>query len=205
VRTYTIEVEMGSLLAENEAAGGVTGCRDVHATLGQFALVSYIPDPLATFLDGLRIELTPLARPRAHVTVLPPRPHDHDLAETIERLRIESKPFHAFQVEMGQIEIFAASHVVYLGFSHGADELTTLYRALNRGSLQYTENFPYHPHVTLAQNIDPAEADRLAAVARDRWRHYDGPPGFTIDHLSFVQHVAPHVWVDVATLSLSPA
>ena len=195
---------MGFLLAENKETSGVVGCRDINDTLGQFALVSYVPDPLASFLDNLRIELTPLAKPRAHVTILPPRPHEHDLVETIGRLRLDSRPFPSFAVEIGEIEIFEASHVVYLGFAQGAEELSSLYRALNRGSLEYTENFPYHPHVTVAQNIDPQDAPALAAIAEERWRSYQGPRGFTVDRLSFVQHVAPHVWVDVATLELSP-
>ena len=41
-------------------------------TLSQFALVSYIADPLAGFLDDLRVELTPDCNPHAHVTILPP-------------------------------------------------------------------------------------------------------------------------------------
>jgi 2'-5' RNA ligase len=209
VRTHTgtIRLEMGILQeAVNEAeqaSTGPEGCRSVKDTLGQFALVSYIPDPLAAFLDSLRIELTPWAKPRAHVTILPPRPHDEDLGDTIERLQVTSKPFHSFHVEVGKIEIFAASHVVYLGFAHGADKLCTLYRALNCGSLQYAENFPYHPHVTIAQNIEAESAPDLAALAVDRWSEYQGPRGFTVDRLSFVQHIAPSVWVDVATLTLS--
>ena len=39
-----------------------------------FALVVYIPDPLAGFLDDLRKELVANCLPRAHVTILPPRP-----------------------------------------------------------------------------------------------------------------------------------
>ena len=198
--------------AGNAATGDDPGCRDVprgacrsiNDTLGQFALVSYIPDPLAIFLDDLRIELTPWAKPRAHVTILPPRPHEEDLDETIERLQVNSKPFHSFPVEVGKIEIFAASNVVYLGFAFGSDELRRLYKALNNGPLRYTENFPYHPHVTIAQNIEPESASKLAQLAVDKWSKYQGPRSFVIDRLSFVQHVAPSVWVDVATLSLSP-
>jgi 2'-5' RNA ligase len=195
---------MGSLqdAAAKAATGAEGGCRSVAATLGHFALVSYIPDPLATFLDELRIELTPWAKPRAHVTILPPRPHDDDLDETIQHLITTSKPFHSFPVEVGRIEIFAASHVVYLGISDGADKLRALYQALNRGSLEYTENFPYHPHVTIAQNIDAGSAQALAAIAIEKWNKYQGPRRFLIDHLSFVQQVAPSVWVDVANLGL---
>ena len=42
--------------------------------INSFALVSYIPEPLAGFLDRLRQELVPNCFLRAHVTILPPRP-----------------------------------------------------------------------------------------------------------------------------------
>jgi len=42
--------------------------------INSFALVSYIPEPLAGFLDRLRQELVPDCFLRAHVTILPPRP-----------------------------------------------------------------------------------------------------------------------------------
>ena len=41
--------------------------------INSFALVSYVPDPLAAFLDQLRQELVPRCFLRAHISVLPPR------------------------------------------------------------------------------------------------------------------------------------
>src|SRR5438045_1559872 len=37
-------------------------------TLNQFALVSYLPEPLAQYLDDLRRQLTPDCKPHAHLT-----------------------------------------------------------------------------------------------------------------------------------------
>ena len=42
--------------------------------LNIYALVIYVPAPLGRFLDDLRRELVPTYKPRAHVSVLPPRP-----------------------------------------------------------------------------------------------------------------------------------
>jgi 2'-5' RNA ligase superfamily len=171
-------------------------------TLGWFALVSYIPDPLARFLDDLRIELVPGSRPKAHVTALPPRPHNHDIKETVQRIDEVIRTFPPFRIETGEMEIFPVSNVVYLSIRHGAEKLHDIYECLNCGELAYRECFDYHPHITIAQDLDTSEADRIAAIAADRWAGYLGPRGFEVSSLSFVQHVAPQIWMDVAALPL---
>jgi 2'-5' RNA ligase len=171
-------------------------------TVGQFALVAYLPDPLARFLDDLRLELTPGSKPHAHVTILPPRPLDADLSTTLRQIAEDIRGVPPFRIELGQIEVFDASHVIYLGVARGTAELRQLYGALNCGCLKYTEPYPYHPHTTIAQNIRPEDAAEMASIARQRWAHYQGPRGFTVSVLSFVQHVTLFVWEDVAELPL---
>jgi 2'-5' RNA ligase len=174
----------------------------LEQTLGQFALVAYIPDPLARFLDDLRLEFTPGCRPHAHVTILPPRPLESELKGAIQRMTEDIRGAAPFPVDLGEIEIFEASHVIYLGLTRGADELRHLYSALNCGCLKYTENFPYHPHITIAQNILSEDAARMVPIAKRKWAEYRGPRSFMVSVLSFVQHVAPSIWTDVAALSL---
>jgi 2'-5' RNA ligase len=173
-------------------------------TLGHFALVAYIPDPLAGFLDDLRLELTPGCNPHAHVTILPPRPlrESDSLADTVQRLTDDTRGVAPFRVESGEIEIFEASSVIYLGLSGGAREMRQLYNSLNCGCLKYNEQFPYHPHITIAQNIRPEDAAGKALIAKERWAKFRGPRGFTVSALSLVQHVAPSIWMDVAVLPL---
>src|ERR1039458_2013161 len=51
------------------------GCEtNGHVRVNQYALVSYVQAPLGSFLDRLRLRLTPECRPHAHITILPPRP-----------------------------------------------------------------------------------------------------------------------------------
>jgi 2'-5' RNA ligase len=171
-------------------------------TLGQFALVSYIPDPLARFLDDLRVELTPGCNPHAHVTILPPRPlhNDTDVKDTIQLIVEGCRNLPPFRVEPGDIRVFAESNVIYLDIVRGINELREFYRVLNRGPLAYKESFPYHPHITIAQNIPPDQAPRLTTAAKEKWAEYRGPRGFLVSSLSFVQHVAPSIWTDVATI-----
>lgn len=171
-------------------------------TVGHFALVAYIPNPLARFLDDLRLELTPGSRPHAHVTILPPRPLDEDLKHTICQIERDIRGVAPFRVELSDIAVFEASQVIYLGLRRGKKELYALYNALNCGCLEYAENFPYHPHITIAQNVPPGELSRITSIARERWAAYKGPRSFVVSVLSFVQHVAPSIWTDVAALPL---
>jgi 2'-5' RNA ligase len=171
-------------------------------TLSQFALVSYIPDPLARFLDELRVQLKPDCKPHAHVTILPPRPLYYDLADTVQKITDDIKGVAPFRIDLGQIEIFEASRVIYLGLARGASELRRLYRALNCGCLTYAEPFPYHPHITIAQDLLREDAAKTARLAEEKWEKYPGPRDFTVSALSLVQHVAPSIWADVAAIQL---
>jgi 2'-5' RNA ligase len=185
-----------------ESPAGAGSSPGVELTLGHFALVCYIPDPLASFLDALRLELTPGCSPHAHVTILPPRPLFHELKPIIHQIAEKMRDVGPFWIETGEIEIFKKSNVVYLGLSRGGADLMKLYESLNRGLLAHNEYFPYQPHITLAQNLSLEQAEQVAGLARERWASYQGPRGFPVASLSFVQHVAPSIWADVAALPL---
>jgi 2'-5' RNA ligase len=174
-------------------------------TLSQFALVAYIPGPLAEFLDRLRLDLTPNSNPRAHVTVLPPRPVDTgaDLGEMIERLAEESRSALPIEVTLGDIDFFRATSVIYVGVVKGERELHALHENLNSGQLEYDGPYPYHPHVTIAQDMGSERVLELVRIAREQWAAYDGPRSFIVDCLSFVQNIAPGVWIDVAKLPMA--
>ncbi len=172
-------------------------------TLNQFALVSYLPDPLAGFLDRLRLDLTPDCSPRAHVTILPPRPLTAEIKESVERLEEECRLFPPFEIRLGSIEIFPKSNVIYISLARGEHELHALHENLNAGQLEYDGPFPYHPHITIAQDITAEQVDALTQIARDRWASWNGPRSFFVERLSFVQNVAPGAWVDLAQIPLA--
>lgn len=169
---------------------------------GHYALVSYISGPLATFLDTLSLDLAPDSNPQAHVTILPPRPYGEDIGKALSHLGAGCHEFRKFEVEIGDVEIFGLSNVVFLGLKNGSEQLHNLYSAFNRGCLSYCEPFPYHPHVTIAQDLDEAEAVVTAAAARERWREYAGKRSFAVEALSLVRNDAPLIWTDVGTLVL---
>jgi 2'-5' RNA ligase len=168
----------------------------------QFALVSYIPDPLGDFLDRLRLELVPGCSPHAHVTVLPPRPICADEGRAAEELAEMAENFSGFDVELGNVEIFPVSKVVYIGIARGERELREMYRAFNRGAVSFHEPFPYHPHVTLAQNFPLESLEMLAETASRRWEEYRHTRCFPVHNLDFVKNTRGNLWIDLASIHL---
>lgn len=178
---------------------------DPHAgrdRINSYALVGYIPGPMATFLDRLRQELVPNCFLRAHVTVLPPRPITSLAREAWDRLCFEATRFDPFEVELTGVEVFPVSDVIYVSVGKGAEQLQAMHDAMNVDGLKYTEFFPYHPHVTLAQNLKPDELDELIRVARQRWKEHGHPRSFRIETLTFVQSTRWKDWIDLGEYRL---
>jgi 2'-5' RNA ligase len=178
------------------------GCDGETAGACHFALVSYIPGRLAEFLNQLRFELKPGCTLRSHVTILPPRPINLNVDASVRQIANDTRDATPFTVELGPVAIFEKSNVVYLTLSQGENELQTLHENLNTRQLEYNGPFPYHPHITLAQDLNPEQARSLAEVARERWANYSGPRRFAVETLSFVRSDVPGVWSDLAAVDL---
>ena len=177
------------------------GLRAGTERLNQYALVIYFPDPLAHFLDELRLELVAGCRPRAHVTVLPPRPLG-DVDKALDEAAIMIPEYPPFEIEAGDVEVFPETHVIYIGVSKGAGELRAMHGTMNTGPLAFDEPFVYHPHITLAQEFPAGETERLASLAADRWKAYTGPRSFHAEMVEFVQNTVGKRWLDLATFGL---
>ncbi len=170
--------------------------------LNSFALVSYIPEPLAGFLDRLRCELVPNCFLRAHVTILPPRPIESPPEKAWTELRDSAYRLSPIDVELAAVEVFPVSDVIYISIGKGHDALKQTHAKLNAARLAYREPFPFHPHITLAQNLTPDQVDELIEVARRRWAEYKGPQGFRAGVVTFVQNTRWHGWIDLGETAL---
>ena len=170
-----------------------------------FALVAYIRDPLRRFLDDLRRELVPGCAPHAHVTVLPPRPLSEPPEAAIASLRSRIPDFLPFQITTGAVEVFEETDVIYLSVTKGEGELRQMHVALNVGPLRYQEQFEYHPHITLAQDLTPEQSVELAKTARRRWAEFKHSRVFPVESLVFVQSSARNLWTDLAHFQLDAA
>lgn len=167
-----------------------------------FALVAYLPEPLAGFVNSVRHELAPGCRLRAHITVLPPRKLEGDAAAASRKLEAALRPIHAFRIEVKEIKVFPVSQVIYVSIGTGCAELENLHQQMNQGPCRTAELWHYHPHLTLAQDL---AADAVASArehAERRWREYAGPREFMLDKLAFVQGNSEHGWVDLETWDL---
>src|SRR5216683_2977282 len=91
--------------------------------INSFALVSYLPEPLAGYLDRLRSDLVKECRAKAHLTVLPPRPLLCKPEDAFQALTQKLQDFHPFRVELGEIEVFPITQVIYLSVALGNAEL----------------------------------------------------------------------------------
>ena len=167
-----------------------------------YALVIYIPDPLGRFLDDLRRELVPGCIPRAHVTVLPPRPLAVNAQAAADEVRRGTRGFAPFELELGRVSIFQATDVIFIDLARGASELREMYTALNAGGLAYKEPFPYHPHVTLAQGLEPENVEELHQTAVRRWTEFSHARSLRAERATFVESTDCIRWRDLAECSL---
>jgi len=176
------------------------GCTNGAEHINLFALVVYIPDPLARFLDDLRRELTPGCLPRAHVTILPPRPLIFSVDTATERARSVVSGFAPFDVVLDGIEVFQSTDVIYIAIKDGEGELRELYTTLNTGSLASDEQFPFEPHITLAQEVAHGQVQDIYKLALKRWDAYPYPRRFRAERAFFVQSREDGTWVDLAEI-----
>jgi 2'-5' RNA ligase len=176
--------------------------QDAAALLDRFALVAYIPDPLGSFLDALRRELAPTCAPRAHVTILPPRPLGAPVESAVAELHAGIADMASFDIAAQGVALFKETSVIYLGLGAGNSEFHRIHGRLNRGLLEFHEPFSYHPHITLAQDLRPDEAARVFEEAERRWAEYAGARLFPVETITFVRNTAENGWVDLARWTL---
>lgn len=184
------------------SSNGHPACRSLA---GFYAVVSYLPEPLGGFLNDLRAELVPGCRLQSHITVLPPR----RLAACPDRLIAElSKAVAdagAFEITLGDVQLFDSTRVAYLGLASGRTDVERLYNSLRSGAFAFDDYFPFHPHLTIAQEIPAGDVDSLLQRARRRWRECPHSRTFTLQNLTLVRNLDPETWEDLSEHSLQPS
>ena len=170
--------------------------------INSFALVSYVPNPLAAFLDQLRQELVPGCFLRAHVTVLPPRTLSVPPDEAWRQIREMAPMFPPFDVQLTDVRLFPVSDVVYLALSSDHERISEMHAVLNGGGLETNEPFEFVPHITLAQNLAAGDVARLAEIAKERWAAFPHERSFRLDTVTFVQNTEGNNWIDLGECRL---
>jgi 2'-5' RNA ligase len=131
-----------------------------------------IPQPHATVLANWRRQVGDPAADLVfpHVTLLPPTPVTATALDEVERHLAEVAAEHPpFVMHLAGTGTFRpTSPVVFIQVARGVSDCELLEQRVRRGPLARELDFPYHPHVTVAQDIDDARLDEA----------YDGLSGF---------------------------
>lgn len=172
--------------------------------INSFAIVTYIPDPLGGFLDGLRKELVPSCSLRSHVSILPPRPLGHTEQQARDQIERECRRKSRFPIQAGGIRVFDVTNVIYIEIAVGAEDLRQMHDALNSDALAYKEPYVYHPHITLAQQLPADMIGEGSELASRRWAEYRHARGFDVDVITFVQNTSLNRWIDLSETRMQP-
>ena len=169
----------------------------------RYALVAYLKNAAGEFVENLRRELHPdLPHLAAHLTILPPRPlqgSEGSALQIMERICQQEEPFH---VTLGSVETFVpVTPTIYIRVET-ASRMSELHRKLNIEVLQYAEQWPYIPHLTIAKMGEQRAAETAFDIARQRWSHYQGTRRILLERLTFVREEAPNQWIDLAPILL---
>ena len=149
-------------------------------------VVVAIPEPWVSQLTDLRLRLGDLAGSRipAHITLMPPTPVARDArADVIDHLRSIASRHSPFRVTLSGTDSFRPlSNVAFMTLAEGASDCTDLAEEIRSGPLDHETRFPYHPHVTLAQDVDDVALDLaldIGAAVEASWI----VPGFRLDRI----------------------
>jgi 2'-5' RNA ligase len=105
-------------------------------------------------------------------------------------------------VKIGKVCVFPRTSVIYLEIEAGYSQLEDLHRQLATDALSFDEPFPFHPHITLAQNFEIGTVEERVKQAQLQWDAYLGPREFLLDRVVFVQNSANNCWIDLKTFPL---
>lgn len=122
-----------------------------------------IPQPHATVLANWRREVgDPVAElVFPHVTLLPPTPVPNGSMDEVEKHLAEAAAaHHPFVMHLSGTGTFRpTSPVVFIQVATGVSDCEVLERSIRQGVLARELEFPYHPHVTVAQDIADERLD----------------------------------------------
>jgi 2'-5' RNA ligase len=156
-----------------------------------------IPQPYASELQHHRASFgdpQATAIPK-HITLVPPTDVDGDIDLVGAHLSDVAKRHTAFRLRIrGTATFRPISPVVFISVTEGISACELLADDARQGPLAQELAFPYHPHVTIAHDLDDPALDRAYELLAD----YD----CAFDVESFGLYVHDGVWRPVATYAL---
>jgi 2'-5' RNA ligase len=151
-----------------------------------------IPEPYGSELRGYRAEFGDVlaASIPTHVTLLPPTEVLEDDLEVIDKhLLSVAARFPGFRIRLrGTATFRPISPVVFVQLAEGISSCEVLQSQVRSGPLDVPLRFPYHPHVTIAHDLEKAALDRAYEALTD----YDC--SFDVAMFGRYEHGADAVW-----------
>jgi 2'-5' RNA ligase len=159
-----------------------------------------VPEPHAEELQRWRADFgDPLAWAiPAHVTLVPPTAVPESALEQVhEHLAACAAGAEPFEMVLCGTSTFRpVSPVVYVQVDAGARECARLEARLRSGLLDGARRFPYHPHVTVAHEVDEESLDRAAKTLGEY------VAAFPVAAVTLYHHGADGVWRPVTEFAL---
>ena len=151
-----------------------------------------VPDPYGTHLTQVRRRLgdPEVASVPTHITLLPPTTVDSVLLPEIhQHLNSAAVRTEPFRIRLrGTGTFLPVSPVVFVAVAEGIAPCEMLETRVRASVLWCPVVFPYHPHVTIAHDLEPAVLDAALAQLSDYAAE------FTVDRFVLYEHV-DGVWV----------
>lgn len=136
-----------------------------------FGVAVGLPEPYTSQLQDWRERLgDPMASGiPPHVTLLPPTDLSGDaIAEVEEHLRAVAAREHPFRLRLAGSDTFRpVSPVVFVAVAEGDADCGRLEAQVRSGPLARELSFPYHPHVTVAHDLDEPALDVAVTALAD--------------------------------------
>jgi len=171
--------------------GGAAGPAGVDPVDGVTVGVAVaVPEPFASELRDHRASFgdTQAFTVPTHVTLLPPTRLDA-LEDVQEHLALVARRHRVFPMRLRGTGTFRpVSPVVCVAVAQVISECELLAESVRSGPLDVEPAFPYHPHVTVAHDVDASELDR----AFDDLADYDAE--FDVDAFTLYVHDETAGW-----------
>ncbi len=159
-----------------------------------------VPEPWGQMLQDYRVRLGDHVAHGipTHVTLLPPVEVDEAtlpaVSRHLEEVGADTDPFELHLRGTGTFR--PVSPVVFINVVRGISSCEQLASRVRQGPLAVTTRFPYHPHVTVAHDLDDAVLDR----AFEELERFDCR--FTVEHISLYFHHAGTGWAPAHEFAL---
>jgi len=136
-----------------------------------------VPDPFGSDLQKFRVSLgdDPARHIPTHITLVPPADvPEASLPAIEEHLATAARAQQPFRVRLRGTGTFRpVSSVVFVGVVEGISGCEMLAAATRTGPLAVKTQFPYHPHVTVAHDLDDEQLDRAFTELADYEARFD--------------------------------